>query len=400
MSLPESGKPLPIYLDNNATTPVDPRVLEAMLPFFGAHFGNASSRSHAFGWDAEKAVDRARRQVAELIGASGREIVFTSGATESDNLALFGAARMFQKRGRHLVTCTTEHKAVLDTCHQLETEGWEVTYLEPDPTGRVEPAQVAEALREDTFLVALMAANNEIGTLHPIRSIGELCKQRGVLFFVDAAQAVGKIPLNVEDLHIDLLSLSAHKFYGPKGVGALYVRRRNPTVRLEPVLHGGGQERGMRSGTLNVPGIVGLGEAAQVAREKLPEEMKRLAGFRDHFEARVLERLEDVQIHGCREHRLPGTTNLSFRYVEGEALMMGMKSLAVSSGSACSSSRLEISHVLAAIGVEREMAQASLRFSFGRFNSEEEVCQAVEELVTTVERLRRVHPGSPPPRGP
>lgn len=385
----------PVYLDNNATTPVDPLVLEAMLPFFGPRFGNASSRSHSYGWQAEKAVDRARRQIADLIGASGREIVFTSGATESDNLALFGAFRMFSQRGRHIVTCTTEHKAVLDCCDQLEKEGAEVTRLSPDAAGRLHPDQVAEALREDTFLVALMAANNELGTLHPVEAIGELCKERGVLFFVDAAQAVGKVPVHVEKMHIDLMAMSAHKFYGPKGVGALFVRRRKPTVRLEPLVHGGGQERGMRSGTLNVPGIVGMGEAAARARELLPAEAETLAAMRDRFEAGILQALDHVHVNGCTDSRLPGTSNLSFRYVEGEALMMNLKRLAVSSGSACNSTSMEISHVLAAIGLERDLAQSSLRFSFGRFNQEEDVDLALSEVVAAVQRLRAAHPDSP-----
>jgi cysteine desulfurase len=366
-----------------------------MLPYFGPRFGNAASRSHAFGWEAEKAVDRARRQIADLIGASGRELVFTSGATEGDNLVLIGALRQFKARGQHIVTCTTEHKAVLDTCAFLETSGAEVSYLQPDKEGRLSPDQVAEAIRKDTVLVALMGANNELGTLHPIKEIGALCKQRGVLFFVDAAQAVGKIPMNVEKMHIDLLTMSAHKFYGPKGVGAVFVRRRNPTVRLEPLLHGGGQERGMRSGTLNVPGIVGMGEAAHFASQELETEGPKLAALRDHFEGEILRQLDHVQINGSKQFRLPGTSNMSYRYVEGEALMMSLKGLAVSSGSACSSTRLAISHVLNAIGVEQDMAQASLRVSFGRFNTEDDVAKAIQEIVAAVTRLREVHPGYP-----
>lgn len=383
----------PIYLDNNATTPVDPRVLDAMLPYFREEFGNAASRGHRFGYEAEKAVDRARRQVGDLIGASAREIVWTSGATEADNLAIQGALAHYADRGNHVVSCPTEHKAVLDTLRALEAAGRaRVTWLDPGPAGRVEADQVREALTDETVLVALMAANNEIGTLHPLAEIGAACKERGVLFFSDAAQAAGKIPLDVEAMGIDLLALSAHKFYGPKGAGALYVRRRRPTVKLAPLLHGGGHERGMRSGTLNVPGIVGMGEAARIAKAELPAEAARLAAMRDRFEAAVLEGLDEVRVNGDRDHRLPGTTNLGFGYVEGESLMMAMKALAVSSGAACTSASLEFSHVLEALGLDHDAAGASLRFCFGRFNEEGDVDAAVRETLAAVERLRALSP--------
>lgn len=379
----------PIYLDNNATTPLDPRVLEAMMPFLTNKFGNAASRSHAFGWEAERAVDRARRQIGDLIGASAREIVFTSGATESDNLALTGAARMFRDKGDHIVSCRTEHKAVLDTLSHLEEEGIRVTLLEPEACGALDPAKVEAAIEDSTILVALMIANNEIGTVHPFAEIGAICRKKKVLFFADGAQAVGKIPVDVEAANIDVMAMSGHKFYGPKGVGALYVRRRNPTVRLAPQIHGGGHERGMRSGTLNVPGIVGMGEAARLAAEELPEETEKLSQMRDLFEARILEKLEDVRVNGNQDRRLPGTSNLSFAYVEGEALMLGLKNLAVSSGSACNSASLSTSHVLQAIGLEDDVAQATIRFSFGRFNTLEEAERASDEVVEAIQRLRK-----------
>lgn len=382
----------PVYLDNNATTPVDPRVLDAMLPYLKEVFGNPASRSHAFGWEAEKAVDKARRHVADLLGASAREILFTSGATEADNLALKGVVRGYKDQGNHIVTCRTEHKAVLDTCAALEAEGVRFTYLDPCPQGRVTPEQVEAAIEDDTILVALMFANNEIGTVHPIAEVGAVCKQRKVLFFTDAAQAVGKVPIDVEAMGIDLLSLSGHKLYAPKGVGALYVRRRKPTVRLEPILHGGGHERGMRSGTLNVPGIVALGEACRLSHEDLEAEVGRLAAMRDRFETAVLARLPHVKVNGCPEHRLPGTTNLAFKFTEGETLMMNLTKIAVSSGSACSSASLRASHVLTAIGLEAELAHASLRFSFGRLNEESDVDVAIDAVVEAVERLRPISP--------
>ncbi len=385
----------PIYLDNNATTPMDPRVLEAMLPFFCERFGNAASRSHAFGWEAEKAVDRARRQVGELIGASAREIVFTSGATESDNLALQGTWAAYRERGDHIVTCTTEHKAVLDTLDALETQGLRTTRLAPDGQGRVSPGQVEAALEPGTIAVCLMLANNEIGTLHPIAEIAAMVRSRGILVLCDAAQAVGKIPVDVETLGVDVMALTAHKFYGPKGVGALYVRRRDPTVMLSPLLHGGGHERGMRSGTLNVPGIVGFGEAARLAQESLPTESRTLAAWRDRLEAGILESVDECTRNGDPDHRLPGTSSLSFRWVDGESLMMGLKDVAVSSGSACTSASVRVSHVLEAIGLPDDLAHATLRFAFGRFNRDEDVALAVERVAETVQRLRRMSPRYP-----
>jgi cysteine desulfurase len=382
----------PIYMDNNATTRVDPRVVAAMLPYFGEHYGNAASRHHAFGRRAEAAVEEARGQVATLIGAQPREVVFTSGATESDNLALKGAAALYRPRGDHLVTAVTEHHAVLDPARRLEREGFRVTYLPVDRTGRVSPEQVEEAITERTILVSLMAANNEVGTLHPLAAIGAVCKRRGVLFHADAAQAAGKLPLDVEALGVDLLSLSAHKMYGPKGVGALYVRRRSPTVRLEPVIDGGGQERGLRSGTLNVPGIVGFGAACELCRQEMPGEPARLAGLRDWLQEGIVGSLEGVTLNGHPGERLPGTVNLSFAWIRGEALLMGLRGVAVSSGSACTSASPEPSYVLRALGVDDELAHASLRFGLGRFNTAEEVERVIEEVVGVVGRLRRLSP--------
>ncbi len=383
---------LPIYLDYQATTPVDPRVLETMLPYFGEVFGNAASRSHAFGWKAEEAVERARAQVGELVGASAKEIVFTSGSTEAINLALKGAASMYATKGRHIVTSLVEHKAVLDTCKHLEKEGCEVTYLKPSRTGRVGVEDVARALRPDTIAVALIWANNEVGTLNPVREIGALCHERGVVFFTDATQAVGKVPVDVEADHVDMLCLSAHKIYGPKGVGALYVRRKNPRVRLVAQMDGGGHERGMRSGTLNVPGIVGLGKACDLARVELEKDAAHTRALRDHFEARVFASLGHVTRNGDPENRLPNCSNLSFSSVEGESLIMGIKDVAVSSGSACTSASLEPSHVLQAMEVGDDLAHSSIRFGFGRFTTREEVDYAVEQLVATVERLRALSP--------
>jgi len=382
-----------IYLDNNATTPLDPRVLDAMLPFLKDCFGNAASRSHSFGWEAEEAVENARQHVADLIGAKAKEIVFTSGATESDNIAVKGAVEMQRKKGRHIVTVVTEHKAILDPCKYLETKGEaEVTYLEPDEKGRVSAEQVAEALRDDTVLITIMFANNEIGTIQPIEEIGALAHDKGVWFHSDATQGIGKIPFDVERMHVDIASLSAHKLYGPKGVGALYARRRNPRVRLAPVLHGGGHERGMRSGTLNVPGIVGLGEAARLAKLELEKDAEHARALRDRLEARIRSELEFVEINGDPEHRLPNTTNLSFAYVEGESLIMGIPKVAVSSGSACTSASLEPSYVLRALGVGDDLAHSSIRFSVGRFTTEEEVDGAAHEVITTVKRLREMSP--------
>lgn len=383
---------LPIYMDYQATTPVDPRVLEAMLPYFQEEFGNAASRSHAFGWSAEKAVDRARQQIATLIGASEKEIVFTSGSTEAINLALKGAVEMYADKGKHLITSLAEHKAVLDTCKHLEKHGCEVTYLQPDTTGKVSAAQVAEAIRDDTVLVTLMWANNEVGTLNPVREIGAVCRERGVLFFTDATQAVGKVPVDVEADNVDMLCLSAHKIYGPKGVGAFYVRRRRPRVRLVAQMDGGGHERGLRSGTLNVPGIVGLGAACELSSNELESEAQRLGALRDAFEAKVRGRLDHVAINGDVEHRLPNCSNLSFAYVEGESMLMGISNVAVSSGSACTSASLEPSHVLRSMQVGDELAHSSIRFGFGRFTTEEEADYAAKIVIDEVERLRAMSP--------
>lgn len=381
-----------IYLDYNATTPVDPRVLEAMLPYLKEKFGNAASRNHRFGWEAEEAVEKARGQVAAVLNASGKEIVWTSGATESNNIAIKGAARMYRDKGRHIITQATEHKAVLDPCKYLEQEGFRVTYLPVDRNGRIDLDQLRAAMADDTILVSIMYANNEIGTIQPIGEIGRLCKERGVLFHTDATQAFGKAPIDVEEMGIDLLSLSAHKIYGPKGVGALYVRRKNPRVRCEPVLHGGGHERGMRSGTLNTPGIVGLGAAAEIAAAEMSSEGKRLAGLRDRLWNGLAEKLDEIHRNGDPEHCLPGTLNVSFAYVEGESLMMGFENIAVSSGSACTSASLEPSYVLRALGVGEELAHSSIRFSLGRFTTAAEIEQTIDQVTSTVQRLRDMSP--------
>ncbi len=389
------SKPSPriIYLDNNATTRPDPRVVAAMLPFLTESYGNAASRSHRYGWDAEEAVDRAREQVAALIGASAKEIVFTSGATESDNLAVKGTVEMLADKGRHIVTCATEHKAILDTCKYLESKGAaDVTCLDPDRTGRVTPEQVEKALRPDTILITLMTANNEIGTLHPIREIGALAHARGIWFHTDATQAVAKVPFDVEELSVDMASLSGHKIYGPKGVGALYVRRRNPRVRLAPLIHGGGHERGMRSGTLNVPGIVGMGEACRIAKEDFDKDQAHYRRLRERLEQRIRAKLDHVELNGHPECRLPTTVNLSFAYVEGESLIMGVPNVAVSSGSACTSASLEPSYVLRALGVGDELAHSSIRFSIGRFTTEADVDEAADTIIQTVTRLRAMSP--------
>ncbi len=382
----------PIYLDYQATTPLDERVLDAMLPYFRDKFGNAASRNHSFGWDAEKAVEQARGEIAKLIGCDAKEIVFTSGATESNNLAIKGVADMYREKGRHLITAPTEHKAVLDPCKRLEQEGCQVTYLPVDKTGRVAVADLAKAIRPDTILVSLMAANNEIGTLHPVEAIGRLCKERGVLFHTDATQGVGKIPIDVERLGIDLLSLSGHKIYGPKGVGALYVRRRNPRVRLSPLMDGGGHERGMRSGTLNVPGIVGLGKACELCGLELESERVRLTALRERLWSKLQAGLDEIYLNGHPTERLPGNLNVSFAFVEGEGLMMGMSELAVSSGSACTSASLEPSYVLRAIGVGDDLAHTSIRFGLGRFTTEAEIDFAAERVVAAVKRLRDMSP--------
>ncbi len=432
---------LPIYMDNHATTPMDPRVLEAMLPYLREDFGNAASRNHAFGWKAEAAVELARKHVGALIGASDKEIVFTSGATESDNLAIKGVVEFYKDKGDHIITLKTEHKAVLDTCKRLErvrqerldelktlrlmqltggpvsredlatlaikhdldndvayqqwaalpTGGARVTYLEVEKDGRVDLRKLEAAMTDKTILVSIMLANNEIGTVQPIAEIGRMCRQRGILFHCDAVQGVGKVPFDVETMQVDLVSLSAHKMYGPKGVGALYVRRK-PRVRIAPLIDGGGHERGMRSGTLNVASIVGFGEAARIAREEMPEEAVRLNRLRERLRKGIAEKLDLLTVNGSQEHRLPGNLNISFAYVEGEALMMAIKDVAVSSGSACTSASLEPSYVLRACGVEEEMAHSSIRFGLGRFNTEEEVDFVIQLMVDKVNRLREMSP--------
>jgi len=381
-----------VYLDTNATTPVDPRVLEAMLPYFRENFGNAASRNHRFGWVAEEGVDKAREQVAKVINANSKEIIWTSGSTEGNNTAILGVAHMYAEKGKHIITCKIEHKAVIDPCKFLETEGYEVTWLDPDDKGRVSVEQVREAMRDDTILVSLMFANNEIGTIHPIAEIGALCKQRDVIFHTDATQAFGKVPIDVEAMGIDLLSMSAHKIYGPKGVGALYVRRKKPRVRLQPIIHGGGHERGMRSGTLNVPGIVGCGAAAAVAMKDMPTESVKIAGLRDRLWAGLSEHLTDIHRNGDPQHSLPNTLNVSFLYVEGESLMMGFGDIAVSSGSACTSASLEPSYVLKGLGMGDDIAHSSIRFSLGRFTTKEEIDYTIEQVVKTVNHLREMSP--------
>jgi cysteine desulfurase len=383
---------LPIYLDNNSTTRTDPRVVEAMLPYFTEKFGNAASRSHPFGWEAEAAVDEARDQIAELIGATGKEVIFTSGATEATNLAIKGVAAMYKKKGNHVITQDTEHKATLDACKRLERDGGKVTYLKVDKLGRVSPEQVAEAITDQTILVSLMSANNEIGTLQPTAAIGKLCKAKGVLFHVDGVQSAGKVPLDVEAMGIDLMSLSAHKMYGPKGIGALYVRKKNPRVRLEPQIDGGGHERGMRSGTLPVPLIVGFGAAADLARREMPEESKRTFELREQLRTRIMDNLPESYLNGHPTERLPGNANISFAYVEGEGLMMGIKDVAVSSGSACTSASLEPSYVLRALGVGDELAHSSIRFGVGRFTTAEEIDYVADLVVREVSRLREMSP--------
>ncbi|MFY9344197.1 MAG: IscS subfamily cysteine desulfurase [Planctomycetota bacterium] len=382
----------PIYLDHSATTPCDPRVVQRMVPFFSDTFGNAASRSHAFGWTAEAAVEEARSQVAQLLGAHPKEILWTSGSTEANNLAIKGTAAMYRQKGNHLITAVTEHKAVLDPMKYLETQGFEVTWLGVDQKGHVDLGELERAITDRTILVSLMAANNEIGTLHPIERIGALCKAKGTLFHSDATQAAGKIPLDVEAQHVDLLSLSAHKMYGPKGVGCLYVRRKNPRVRLTAQMDGGGHERGMRSGTLNVPGIVGMGEAARICREEMGAEMQRVGALRDRLVARLTKALPDAVQNGDPDQRLPQLANISFPYVEGESLLMGIKEIAVSSGSACTSASLEPSYVLKSLGLPDELAHSSIRFSLGRFTTEQEVDFAVDRVVAEVVRLRAMSP--------
>jgi cysteine desulfurase len=382
----------PIYLDNHATTPVDPRVLDALLPYFTDRFGNAASKSHAFGWEADAAVDTAREQIAKLIGAAAKEIVITSGATESDNLALKGVADAYREKGNHIVTCVTEHKAVLDSCKVLQKHGFEVTYLPVRSDGLIDVERLKESLTDKTILISIMAANNEIGTINPIKEIGRLAKERNILFHTDATQGVGKMPLNVDTMGIDLLSLTAHKMYGPKGVGALYVRSTKPRVKLTPLIDGGGHERGMRSGTLNVPGIVGLGKACEISQKEMSAEGERLIALRERLKAGILAELEEVYINGHAVERLAGNLNMSFAYIEGESLLMGLKEIAVSTGSACTSATLEPSYVLKAIGLADELAYSAIRFGLGRFNTEEEIDFTIHRVVEEVRRLREISP--------
>ncbi len=382
-----------VYMDNHATTPVDPRVLEAMLPYFTEKFGNAASRNHAFGWEAEAAVDRAREQIAKLINAKAKEIIFTSGATESDNLALKGVVEFYKEKGNHIITVATEHKAILDTCKALERKGLvTVTYLPIDECGVVNPDDVRKAITDKTILISIMQANNEIGTIQPLHEIGKIAKEKGILFHSDATQGVGKLPVDVEAMGIDLMSFSAHKIYGPKGIGGLYVRARNPRVRLAAQMDGGGHERGMRSGTLNVTGIVGLGKACELAGELLESESERILRMRERLRQQITSALDEVYLNGHPMQRLPGNLNLSFAFVEGESLLMGLKDIAVSSGSACTSATLEPSYVLRALGVGDDLAHTSIRFGLGRFNTDEEVDYVAERVIREVTRLREMSP--------
>jgi cysteine desulfurase len=379
-------------MDNHATTPVDPRVVEAMLPYFGEKFGNAASRNHEFGWLAEEAVENARGQIARLINATPKEIVFTSGATESTNLAIKGAAEMYREKGNHIITQVTEHKATLDTCKRLEKYGYEVTYLPVEKDGRIKLDDLRRAITPKTILISIMYANNEIGVVQPIAEIGKIAKEKGIFFHVDGVQAVGKIPVDVQKDGIDLMSISAHKIYGPKGVGALYVRRKNPRVQLAAIIDGGGHERGMRSGTLNVPGIVGLGKACEICQNEMEKESKELKRLREKLTHSIMSRLDETFINGSMEHRLPHNINISFAYVEGESLLMGINDIAVSSGSACTSATLEPSYVLKALGVGEDLAHTSIRFGIGRFNTEEEVDYVADRVVDVVTRLRELSP--------
>jgi len=387
-----SGVTLPIYMDNHATTPLDPRVLEAMMPYLTGIFGNAASRNHSFGWEAERATDKAREQVAKILGASAKEIIFTSGATESNNLAIKGIAEMYRERGNHIITQVTEHKAVLDTCKKLEKQGYRVTYLPVQADGLIDLEDLKRAMDDQTILVSIMYANNEIGVVQPIREIGKLCHEKGVLFHTDAVQAVGKIPVNVIDDNIDVLSLSGHKIYGPKGVGALYVRRRNPRVQIAEQINGGGHERGMRSGTLNVPGIVGLGAAIEIAQNEMAAEATREIELRDYLRAKLEAALDYTQVNGNMDHHLPGNLNISFIYVEGESLLMGINDIAVSSGSACTSATLEPSYVLKSLGLGDDVAHSSIRFGIGRFNTKEEVDYVGDKIISVVQHLRELSP--------
>jgi len=383
----------PIYMDYHATTPVDPRVLDAMLPYFNEKFGNAASRSHVYGWTAEEAVSHAREKIASLIGAQNpKEIVFTSGATEADNMALKGVAEFYREKGNHIITTVIEHKAILDTCKRLEKEGFEVTYIKVDKEGMVDPDDIARAITDKTILVSVMLANNEVGTVQPLTEIGKITRQRGVLFHSDAVQGLGKVPFNVEAMNVDLCSLTAHKMYGPKGVGALYVRRSKPRVRITAQMDGGGHEFGMRSGTLNVPGIVGFGMAAEIIKAEGPEESKRIFAMRERLRHRLMKELDSVKVNGSLEHRLPGNLNVSFAFVEGEAMMMAIKDVSVSSGSACTSASLEPSYVLHAMGIGDDLAHSSIRFGIGRFTTDEEIDYVAELVISKVNRLREMSP--------
>jgi len=383
---------LPIYMDYHATTPVDPRVLETMLPYFTRDFGNAASRNHAFGWAAEEAVENARKQVADLLGANPKEVIFTSGATESNNLAIKGVAEMYREKGNHIITCVIEHKAVIDTCKKLEKQGARVTYLPVQKDGRIDLDDLRAAITDKTILITIMTANNEIGVLQPVAEIGAIAKEKGILFHTDAVQAAGKVPFDVNQVKADLVSLSAHKMYGPKGVGALFVRRRNPRVLLAEQISGGGHERGMRSGTLNVPGIVGLGKAAALCQAEMAADAVRLRGLCDRLNEKFHENLDEIYINGSMEHRLPHNLNISFAYVEGESLLMGINDVAVSSGSACTSASLEPSYVLKALGAGDDLAHSSIRFGLGRWTTEEEVDYVVDKLTNVVRRLREMSP--------
>lgn len=383
---------LPIYLDNHSTTPCDPRVLEMMVPFFTEKFGNAASRNHSFGWEAEEAVEVARKQIAHLIHADAKELIFTSGATESDNLALQGVVEMYREKGNHIITSSTEHRAVIDTAKYLEKKGIKVTFLPVDKAGMVSPDDVRNAITDQTILISIMMANNEIGTINPVAAIGKVAKEKGVLFHCDATQGVGKIPVNVQEMGIDLMSFTAHKIYGPKGVGALYVRRKAPRVRLEAMMYGGGHERGMRSGTLPVPLIVGFGKACELCEQEMSTESVRMAKMRDRLQEGIMKGMDEVYLNGHPTERLPNNLNISFAYVEGEALLMGVKEIALSSGSACTSATLEPSYVLRALGVGSDLAHSSIRFGLGRFNTDEEVDYTIDRMIKAVTHLREMSP--------
>src|ERR1035437_7221374 len=387
-----AGVKLPIYMDNHATSPLDPRVLEAMMPYFTDKFGNAASRNHSFGWEAEQAVETAREQIAKLIGATAKEIIFTSGATESNNLAIKGIGEMYRERGNHIITQVTEHKAVLDTCKRMEKQGYRVTYLPVNADGLIEMDDLKRAIDDKTILVTIMFASNEIGVIQPVEEIGKLCHEKKVLFHTDAVQAVGKIPVDVQAMNIDVLSLNGHKIYGLKAVGALYVRRRNPRVQITEQINGGGHERGMRSGTLNVPGIVGLGKACELCMQEMEAEAKRELELRDYLKTKLENAIDYVHVNGNMEHHLPGNLNMSFVYVEGESLLMGINAIAVSSGSACTSATLEPSYVLKALGLGDDVAHSSIRFGLGRFNTQAEVDYVADKVIEVVKHLRKLSP--------